>query len=260
MSKPTSMNWLLLKGLVREQRHWLDFPTKMEREIPGTRVHVLDLPGVGLASKEKAPFRLGKTVEHLRERWLPLVAAEAGPWAVFGVSMGGMLALEWAHRFPEDFLAVVSANASAANLSMPYRRMRPPIWWGISRVGLTRDPVQRELQVLSMVTSSRSQDVELARLFAAFQRDKPVRFQTLFRQLIAAGTWRAPSKLKAKSLILLSEGDRFVHPSCSRALALRLGAELRTHPGAGHEITMDEPEWVLRTLADVFRLAPLVPR
>ena len=38
-------NWLLLRGLAREQRHWEDFPAILERTLPGTRVHRLDLPG-----------------------------------------------------------------------------------------------------------------------------------------------------------------------------------------------------------------------
>mgnify|MGYP003949335389 CR=1 FL=1 len=42
-----SMNWLFLRGLTREQRHWGPFRDVFARDYPGAKVHCLDLPGTG---------------------------------------------------------------------------------------------------------------------------------------------------------------------------------------------------------------------
>lgn len=71
------MRWVLLRGLVRNIRHWGEFPKMLEQ-------------------------------------------AEG----VVAVSMGGMIAMDWCDRFPEDFSKVVLINSSAGNLTPFYKRLK----------------------------------------------------------------------------------------------------------------------------------------
>jgi hypothetical protein len=46
--------------------------------------------------------------------------------------------------------------------------------------------------------------------------------------------------------VLASRADRLVDGSCSRALAYRVpGARLAEHDSAGHDLPLDDPEWVV---------------
>lgn len=47
--------WVLLRGLVREQRHWEQFPALLATQLPGDRVLCLDLAGNGVHWRQPSP-------------------------------------------------------------------------------------------------------------------------------------------------------------------------------------------------------------
>jgi predicted alpha/beta hydrolase family esterase len=51
-------------------------------------------------------------------------------------------------------------------------------------------------------------------------------------------------------LVLASLGDGLVDPACSWRMAKAWGVELRLHASAGHDLPLDDPEWVARQAAD----------
>jgi pimeloyl-ACP methyl ester carboxylesterase len=51
------------------------------------------------------------------------------------------------------------------------------------------------------------------------------------------------------ALVLVGDGDRLVSPGCSRALASHLGVELRVHPTAGHDLSLDAGPWFAAEVA-----------
>ena len=46
------------------------------------------------------------------------------------------------------------------------------------------------------------------------------------------------------ALVVASANDPLCDPECPRRLALRFGAPLVTHPRAGHDLSVDDPEWL----------------
>ena len=60
------MNWLLLRGLAREQRHWGRFPALLSAKLPGDRVFCLDLPGTGTEHRRKSPASIAAIPVGLR--------------------------------------------------------------------------------------------------------------------------------------------------------------------------------------------------
>jgi len=46
-------------------------------------------------------------------------------------------------------------------------------------------------------------------------------------------------------LILSSKQDRLVHVSCSLAIASRWKCPAQLHPMAGHDLVLDDPNWVI---------------
>lgn len=247
---PGPSDWLLMRGLVREQRHWGDFPELLAREL-GVRTHTIDLPGAGTEHRETCPRTVRGIAEDVRGRWLALRAElerahGATTWGLLGVSLGGMVSMAWAAAHPGDFTRIVLANTSASNAGRPWDRMQPRALLGVARGFFTRDLVKRERIVLDATVRLRSTEERdaLARLWAGYAAEMPVARTTLVRQLVAASTFRAPPHLDAPTLVIIGGQDPLAAPACGRALAERFRAHVEVHPDAGHDIGTDAPLWL----------------
>jgi pimeloyl-ACP methyl ester carboxylesterase len=235
------VNWLLLRGLVREQRHWAGFAERLAART-GAEVRTLDLPGVGSERHRASPTSIAGIVEDLRGRFTP-----DGEWGLFAPSLGGMIALEWARRHPRDFARVVVCNTSARDLAPPWRRFSPLAIWTAALGVVSRDMHRREARTLQLVSNTTHGRAHAAR-FAGFALEAPVPKATLFRQLFAASRATAPRRIEVPLLVMCSDGDRLCHPVASRRLADRLGAPIVVHPTGGHDLPLDDPDWVIEHL------------
>jgi hypothetical protein len=45
-------------------------------------------------------------------------------------------------------------------------------------------------------------------------------------------------------------GDQMVNPECSQQLAEHWNLPLYTHPSAGHDVFIDDPQWVLQIVQE----------
>ncbi|MDP6927293.1 MAG: alpha/beta fold hydrolase, partial [Rhodospirillales bacterium] len=180
-----------------------------------------------------------------------------GPWAVLGISFGGMIGLDWCCRYASDFSALIVGNTSAANLGLPFERMTPKALKYVLKSNLEKDPYAREKIVLELVSNDPKQRARVAQHWGQIAKDSPIRRGTFLRQLIAAAAYRSPSSCPVPVLILASTSDRFVNVRCSERLASRLGGRLEYHPQAGHAISLDAPDWVAQKtggwLRELFR-------
>lgn len=255
---PAGPNWLLLRGLVREQRHWSNFPTLLA-EGTRSRVLTLDLPGVGTERGRESPTSIPGIVDDLRARFLPIRAEDDRPWALFAPSLGGMVTLDWADRYPGDFVHVAVCNTSTRDLGSLFQRFSPEalrtvlalLWANV----FAPDPVARERRTLALVSNT---DVGRghAEAFAEYVRTAPAGPGVLVRQLLAGARYRAPAELAVPITVLCSEGDRLCSPAISRALATRLRAPLLVHPTGGHDLPLDDAAWVVRVLSEVGATPP----
>lgn len=245
------MKWLLLRGLAREQRQWGELPALFEKIVPDAKVNFLDHPGAGTEHKRQSPASIAGITEDLRSRWLHLRQSPDEAWGILGISLGGMVTMDWSARYPSDFSRVVIANSSAADLSVPWRRLDLGKLPGIVAALRETDRVARERRILEMTTSiaTSAQKNELAERFARFSEDKPMAREVVLRQLYAASRFRAPSHIAAPVLVLSGGKDPFTDPSCPRRLADHFNAPLATHPDAGHDLSVDSPEWVALEVA-----------
>ena len=238
------MNLLLLRGLSREQRHWGAFPDILRARVPGARVFCLDLPGAGTENLRRSPADIAGITADVRARWIALREAQPGPWYLFAMSLGGMVAMQWCADHPSDFAGVVLCNTSAANLSRPWKRLDARVYPSVLRALTTRDPVGREQIILSITTRRQTDLLPIAQRWASYQRDRPVSRINVLRQLWAASRFRAPPRLGVPGLILSAARDPLTDPSCPKRLANHFGVPIETHPDGGHELAMDAPEWL----------------
>lgn len=244
------MNWLLLRGLAREQRHWGGFPELLRSRLPGSKITCLDLPGAGTESARPSPTDLDAIVEDLRSRWSGAAAGGEKPWGVIGISLGGMAALRWCDRYPGDFERAVVINSSAQNLSPPWERIRSQTLVAALPLLLERNPLKREEKILALTTALQGDKLpQVAIEWARIGAETRMRPKAVLSQLIAALGFRAPASVRARLLFVAGMGDRFTSPRCSQRLSERLGAPLVTHPAAGHDLPLDSPDWLSSEIA-----------
>lgn len=237
--------WVLLRGWAREARHWGDFPATLRSALPaGHRVLALDLPGNGTRHDETSPLHARAMAAALRSEVRRLALPR--PYAVLALSLGGMVAVQWAVERPQDLAACVLINSSARGQSPFWQRLRPaayPRVAGLLRPWLPR--LERERGILALTSNHRAGDAALARQWADYARQCPVTAANAMRQLVAAARFQAPpAGPGVPTLLVAAEADRLVDPECSRLLARRWHTPLRVHPSAGHDLPLDAGPWV----------------
>jgi pimeloyl-ACP methyl ester carboxylesterase len=236
--------WFLLRGLTREAGHWGGFVAALAAALPDADVRTIDLPGAGTRHGE--PWRAGvaEAMEVVRAD-----ASCAGRRFVLGVSLGGMLTMEWAARHPDELAGVVIGASSARDLAPFWKRMRPGALPSVLLGSFRRDVERREAGIVRTISNRRDLWDELTTSWSAIARARPVSKANARAQITAATRWRAPARLAVPALFLVGTTDRLVHADCSRALARRYDAPLVEHPTAGHDLTTDAPEWVVDEVA-----------
>jgi len=246
------MKWLILRGLVREQRHWGEFKTIFEAELkktdPEAVVYALDFPGFGTEVERFSPASIEGIVDDLRARWKKIARPDES-WNLLAISLGGMTAMQWCASHPEDFQKLVLINSSLSDLSPIYKRMKPQNYSKVLSLMASSNIADREERVLRMTSNLTGiQLEERARQYASFAL--PIRKRDAISQIFAAIRFKAPKKLPLPILVLVSRGDQLVDPSCSEEIAKHYGAEIAYHPNANHDLSTDDPEWIVRQVVD----------
>jgi pimeloyl-ACP methyl ester carboxylesterase len=236
---------VLLRGLGRSHGHWGDFVARFRAAWPSVEVHTPELPGCGSRHRERSPADVAGTLAAVRE-----VVPPGGPRWVLGLSLGGMVAYEWGRRYPQEIAGLVLVNSSLGGWSPPWRRLRLSAAGQLLAVAVTADPLARERRIYDLTSNRPARAAELSAAWAELARRQPVRRSNAARQLLAAVRYRARPLGAVPLLVLASATDRMVDPSASRAIARHVpGATLVEHASAGHDLPLDEPDWILERLA-----------
>lgn len=243
-------SWIFLRGLIRESRHWGDFPSAFQRRFPDAQIFTPDLPGNGVLNGMPSLSTIDAMVDHCRT-WL--AAREHGlPLYLLGLSMGGMLAVRWAQRYPAELAGCVLINSSLGNFSPFYHRLQWRSYAALLRILMSRHDAEAGERLVWEMTSSRSPvEPRLLRQWIACRRERPVSVVNAIRQIIAASRCRAGGHApQIPLLVLASLNDRLVSPKCSKRIAQAWNAALRMHADAGHDLALDDGEWIAESVGD----------
>ena len=256
------MTWLLLRGLTREARHWGEFARQLAPLLPtpdsgAPQIVTLDLPGNGTFYREASPGSVCGMVEFARQQLRDMGCPP--PYRLIAMSLGGMVAADWAQRYPHEIDRLVLINTSLRPYSGPTERLRPGSWLRVMGLaarwhcGASADHVER---VIHQLTCQRL-DTRAADLtdWVRFRRQAPVSAANAGRQLWAAARFCSADVPRCPVLVLSSHGDQLVHPRCSDRLAQAWKAEHRQHPWAGHDLPHDDPDWVGQRLTEWLKKA-----
>lgn len=238
--------WILLRGWTRERRHWEEFPEHLAAFVPGAEAMAIDLPGAGQQHARKSPSSIARIVEDVRGELGCRVPGSRV--SLLGLSLGGMVAMEWAREHPREVDRMVLVNTSARPYCHMTRRLRPSNYATVVRLMLAAPGPRREAGILQLTTTQPPDPARIAR-WETWARQLPVSRVNALRQLAAATAYRAPSSPPCETLVLASSGDRLVDPRCSRDLARAWNAPFAMHPSAGHDLPLDDGPWIAAQVA-----------
>lgn len=246
-------DWIFIRGLVREAAHWGDFAHDFAAAFPEARVHFLDLPGNGDTNLEKTPLTVAAMTDEIRSE--ARLKCSSKP-SLLGLSLGGMVACDWAQRFANELSAIVLVNTSFGGYSPPHHRLRAAAVRTLLGALGERDLVRKERAHLAITSNRPEVHDAIAARWAGVARARPVSQENAVRQLLAAARFRpareAPS---VPHLILCGAGDKLVQPACSRIIAETWNAPLHEHPTAGHDLSLDAGDWMISEIRDWLAVA-----
>jgi 3-oxoadipate enol-lactonase len=226
---------LLIMGLGWTSHAWYRSRPVLNEKY---RTIALDNRGVGRSEAAAGPYSIAQMAS---DAAAVLNAARVNTAHVFGLSMGGMIAQEFALQYPNKVRSLILGCTAAGG----------------------PQAVRAEQEVLQ-VLMTRGQDPEaFAKAITPFIYDagtSPQRIEedtvlrrkwyppadAYFAQLQAIMAWEAYSRLaqiSAPTLVIHGENDRLVPPQNGWLIAARIaGAKLVMIPGASHIFTTDQPD------------------
>lgn len=246
--------WVLLRGLMREARHWGEFPRLFQGVMGSEHLVTLDFPGNGSLHAQPSATSVAEMANYCHTRLGQL--GYASPYRVLALSLGAMVAVAWSERYPADIERLVLINTSLAPYSPFYHRLRPGNYPALLRFLLHGSAAQRESLILDLTSTQKSRAENrqaILEQWIAYARECPVTRANILRQLQAALRYRAaPAVPPAPVLLLAGQQDRLVNARCSLALAQDWRCAIRLHPTAGHDLPLDDGVWVTQQVREWF--------
>ncbi len=238
--------FVLIRGLLRESRHWGDFPQRLQQQYPGSLILTPDIPGNGHLNHLVSPNTIADFTDTLRQQ-----VPDNYTVKLIAISMGGMIAIDWMHRYPKEVNAAVLINTSLRNISPFYKRLHWQSYPKIIKLLLSKPPV-RELLILALTSNKHRYNAELIRHWQCLGQENPVTLKSAVNQLRASATFSMQGVPLHPLLIISSSADRLVDYRCSLKLQQLWHKDYLQHDSAGHDLPLDEPKWLISEMSRWF--------
>ncbi|MDO8894795.1 MAG: alpha/beta hydrolase [Nitrosomonas sp.] len=241
-------HFVLIRGLLREARHWGEFTGSLQQQFPHATISTPDIPGNGQMHQATSPKTIAEMTEALREK----INANQ-PLRLIALSMGGMIAMDWMTRYPDEVEAAVLINTSARPLSPFYHRLRWTVYLQVLKM-IFDSATQKEADILGLTSNHHSNDRKLLESWQQWQQQNPVSKASARNQFLAAAKFSVTDKPQQPLLVVTSRADRLVDYRCSLKLAETWQTSYMQHETAGHDLPLDEPEWLAHVIKQWFAL------
>lgn len=218
---------------------------QLKAAFPNAKLTQVDLPGAGPCFRETSPNTVNDIMQRVRAQAIEQSALDS-PAILIAVSLGGMVAWEWLLNHPEELGGAVLINTSFGGLSPFYERLIWRCYPKVFAAVLSRRIEDREPKLLKLLSNRQETFEQTAGDWIAIQKARPVSGKNACMQLFAAATYEAGDQKPAQPVLLLNSlGDKLVSPHCKEVIQQKWNLELHTHPWGGHDLTLDDSEWVV---------------
>jgi 3-oxoadipate enol-lactonase len=203
------------------------------------RTIAFDNRGVGRSDVPAGPYPIALMAS---DAAAVLQAAGAERAHVIGVSMGGMIAQEFALQYPERLVSLVLGCTSPGGPNA-VRSEAAAVQLLTSRANMT--PEQAEEAVIPFIYDAATPRERIEEDLA-IRRPRYPTAEGYTAQLMGIFAWHAYDRLgqiTAPTLVIHGTNDRLVPAGNGELIAARIpGAQLALIPAAGHLFTTDQPE------------------
>ncbi len=238
---------LLLHGLGADGNSWsLQLPALVEA---GFRPLAPDVPGFGQSAYDGGGWSLRRVAAQMADL---LGELNTGPAHVVGLSMGGVIAQQFALDFPQSTLKLVLVSTFSVlrpdNLSGWFYFLRR--FMLINTLGL-----QAQAKVVADRIFPQTQYAPLREmLVATISRADPRAYRKAMFSLGTFDSRKRLGEIKNSTLVITGAEDTTVLPSRQKLLATGIpGALHRVVPHAGHAIPVEQAEIFNISLVNFFR-------
>lgn len=239
-SKPEQ--FVLIRGLLREQRHWGEFVQLLQKAFPTSKILTLDIPGNGSLNHLTSGRSIAGLTDALRRQIKPNIKLN-----LIAISMGAMIAIDWMTRHSNEIKSAALINTSLCNYSPFYQRLRWQVYPQIIEFPFLNNQAKERL-ILKLTSNKRQNDELLLQEWQQWRQEYPISKTSAVNQLIAAARFSAPQKPKQPVLIIASKVDRLVNYQCSLRLKHMWQCSYHEHSSAGHDLPLDEPGWLVEKI------------
>jgi 3-oxoadipate enol-lactonase len=204
----------------------------------GYRVITFDNRGVGRSSQPPGPY----TSRQMAWDTKGLVdALGLAPIHLAGVSMGGLIAMEYAIVFPDDLRSVVLANTYAK--PDPYTLAAFGVWATVAETAGM--PMMMRVQAPWVFSPEfySEQPAKLGQFLGEMEggTQPAVAFKAQIAALLTHDCAERLSSLRTPALVLAAEGDIIIRPALSRWLFERLPSATWAMVPGGHAAFLENP-------------------
>jgi 3-oxoadipate enol-lactonase len=238
---------IMLRGLGRSSRYWLGFERQLAKSF---KVIQIDMRGLGRTS---VPMAWTDTIDDLADDCAAVLdQLKINKAHIFGLSLGGMVALRLGSRHPERCRSLVIANCSSADY--PGFRVNPLAIKDIV-VGRVRGKMHEALLQRTIPSAvAKVRGAEILKKWEEIQSLEGVPVDCVLKQIVAAARFTIRGRLKADALpVLFLYGtlDGLVpHYNTRRMHKLVPGSNLQEIKGASHEIHVGHELQLVSTLKE----------
>ncbi len=227
----------LVRGLARSSRYWLDSRGRLAANF---RLVVLDNRGVG---QSDAPWGLYSTATMADDVAAVLDAAGVATTHVFGMSLGGMIAQQFALRHAGRVDRLV-LGCTTPCIWRGERTERESLLHFARALRVSREEAIRLTATRVLSARAIAERPDILEAWVRISREEPVRMSGFLGQLAAGARTDVESALpqiRAKTLVITGDVDRQIPPSHSRRIAAAIrGARLEILTGDGHDFTAED--------------------
>lgn len=243
---------LLLRGFGRSRRYWAPLLDDLAERF---RLVLMDNRGVGRSSAPWPPYT---TRQMAHDAARVLADADIQRAHVFGISLGGMIAQEFAllHAGRVDRLVLGCTRAGHRGTPTPF----PAVVRLLETLRLLPEAAIEHTAPLVLGERFARAHPEVIAEWQALARFEPTRFAGLVGQLTAVAlhdaTRRLP-RIACPTLVVTGDLDRTIPPENSELIAQAIpGARLRVLAGAPHDFPTTRPRETVELLVEFLLDAP----
>ncbi len=243
--------WVLVRGLIRSRFHWGAFPDQLlsqlqQQQLTPSALLLPELAGNGERFRDKTPFSIHNMMLDIRQQVQKLSPDNTRPRVLIAISMGAMIASEWARCYPQEVVRLHLINTSFSNFSTPWQRMKIRPLLGFLRS--LRSPDKLEAAILRWTLNMKNSE-SLLPLWCDYAAAHPLSLRNGLAQLLAASHFHGPAQAPLPDAFFYNSlADRLVDAACTRRIAERWQKNLLSHPKAGHDLPMDDPDWLIQQI------------